>query len=267
MAFNPNLLTRVQIGNSSFGQQIAEVISSSLTVTTLPTQMWTYNAANDTAATVEAAGYFVYFADWLQTLAYNNGIFLRKGDLIYCVCSDANVWLQVTATGATITTQVAPASANSVATAAIQANAVGSGQLALNTLQYVKVPITAAQWNGMYAAPLVLIAAPGAGNLIVVEQAALVMTFVSAQYAAGGAVALQYDSTVHGAGTAASATIAAATVNGYAASSNIAVAGALASSGTATTVNKALYISNATGAFTTGDSTFNAHIWYRVVVA
>src|SRR6185503_6944489 len=120
-------------------------------------------------------------------------------------------------------------------------NTVTSTQLALNTIQYAAIPMTAAQWNGMYAAPFVLVAAPGANKLIFVKQAVLEMTFVSAQYANGGAVALQYDSTVHGAGVAASATMAAATVNGYAASTSNMLAGALASGPLSTTVNKGLY--------------------------
>jgi len=263
MAFNPALLFKMQ--PSTLFTQPATIPNVQAAKTAV--QFWTYQAGTDNAATVEAAGYFVYFADWLNTLEYNNGQFLQVGDTIYCVCNDANVWLQVTAIGSTITTQIQPVSANSVNTAAIQANAVGTGQLALNTIQYARVAMTAAQWNGMYAAPFQLIAAPGAGLRINVNEAVLKMTFVAAQYAAGGVVALQYDSTVHGAGTAASATIAAATINGYAASSNIGIAGALASSAITTTENKGLYISNATGAFTTGDGTWHIDIWYSIVTA
>jgi len=32
-----------------------------------------------------------------------------------------------------------------------------------------------------------------------------------------------------------------------------------------TTVNKGLYLSNITGAFTTGNSAMVAHIWYRII--
>lgn len=147
----------------------------------------------------------------------------------------------------------------------ISANAVDSGALALNTIQYVKVPMTAAQWNGMYGAPFIMIAAPGAGNMIVVRGAVLAMTFVSANFAVGGNVALQYDSTIQGAGPLASATVAAATVNAYGASSDVGVAGADTSGASSTKVNKGLYLSNDTAAFTTGDGTWNIHIWYEIV--
>lgn len=129
---------------------------------------------------------------------------------------------------------------------------------------YAKVAITAAQFNGMYAAPKLLVAAPGANRLYVVDKAVLAMTYGSAAYAAGGVVALQYDSTVHGAGVLASATVAAASFQATA-STSFAFAGALAAAPFSTTVNKALYLSNQTAAFTTGDSPFVAHIWYRAI--
>ena len=75
-----------------------------------------------------------------------------------------------------------------VTTGKIAANAVTSAKLALNTIQYAAIPVTAAQFKGAYAAPFILVAA-------------------------GGALGIQYDSTVHGAGIAASATLAAATIN------------------------------------------------------
>jgi hypothetical protein len=129
---------------------------------------------------------------------------------------------------------------------------------------YTKVAITAAEFNGMYAAPKLLLAAGGANTLIVVKQMALVMTFVSADYAAGGVVAAQYDSTVHGAGVLATATEAAADFFA-AASTTFRLTQSLAIAPFSTTVNKALYLSNQTQAFTTGDSTFEAHIWYSII--
>lgn len=147
----------------------------------------------------------------------------------------------------------------------LAANAVTSAKTAATLMQYAEVDMTAAQWNGMYGAPVQLVAAPGANKVIVVDKIVLNMTFVSAQYAAGGVVAAQYDSTVHGAGSPASATIAAATVNGYAASTGIMVDGAMASVLFTAMVNKGLYLSNQTGAFTTGDSTWKIQVWYRVV--
>ncbi len=143
-----------------------------------------------------------------------------------------------------------------------------SGYNVNNILQYASVAITAAEFNGMYAAPKLLIAAPGANTLILVERMELVMTFVAAAYAAGGIVAAQYDNTVHGGGVLATNSEAAADFQA-AASSTFAFSDI--SSNTvgvlpfSQTVNKELYLSNATGAFTTGDGTWVAKIHYRTI--
>jgi len=170
--------------------------------------------------------------------------------------------------GANIATGVAMSGDATIANTGaltIAAGAVTSAKTAATLIQYAEVDLTAAQWNGMYAAPVALVAAPGANKVIVVDKIVYNMTFVSAQYAAGGAVVAQYDSTVHGAGSPAAATVAAATVNGYAASTGIMVDGAMASVAFTAMVNKGLYLSNDTAAFTTGDSTWKVQVWYRIV--
>lgn len=140
--------------------------------------------------------------------------------------------------------------------------------LGVNVINFVSVPITAAQFNGMYAAPMLLLAAPGANKLILVDRMALVMTFGSADFASGGVVAAQYDSTVHGAGVLATNSEAAADFFA-AASTTFAFLGVSGNTVGAlpftTTVNKGLYLSNLTGAFTTGDSTFVAQVWYKII--
>lgn len=147
----------------------------------------------------------------------------------------------------------------------VGAGAITSSKLAANTIQYARVALTAAQFNGMYTAPVLLVAAGGANTMIIVRDIILEMTFVSAQYAAGGAVAGQYDSTVHGAGTLATATLAAATVNADAVSKGNKLSGALADASLTTVINKGVYLSNQTAAFTTGDSTWFAHVWFSTV--
>lgn len=146
----------------------------------------------------------------------------------------------------------------------IGANKVLSSMISPLVLKYVAVPITAAEFNGMYADPKQLVAAAGANTLIVLEQMQLAMTYNSAAYAAGGVAAVQYDSTVHGAGVIASTTKAAAVFQATASNTFTFNAGVV-DLPFATTVNKGLYLSNLTGAFTTGDSDMVAHIWYRVV--
>jgi hypothetical protein len=151
---------------------------------------------------------------------------------------------------------------------AIGASKVLSSMVSPLLLKYTTVAITAAQFNGMYAAPKLLLAAQGANTLIVLHRAALCMTFVSAAYQAGGVVGLQYDATVHGAGVAASGTEAAADFFAVASTSfqfNGVAGNTVAIAPFSTTVNKGLYLSCLTQDFTTGDSTFVMHLWYSVI--
>lgn len=244
--------------------------------------------SGDTQATIAGASYF-------DSVVYD----LQTSDIIYSfsVRDGTMVSLFVTVTGTVVTTtafaNVAPVGtaditnlavtgakianatitdgkmvANTLTNASIAANTILSANMSPLVQKYAAVSLSAAQWNGMYAAPVVLVAAPGASLLHIVDRVIMRMTFVAAQYAAGGAVILQYDSTANGAGVnAASATIAAATVNGIAATSYLGFTGATAVTATVNAVNKALYISNQTGAFTTGDGTWEFHVWYRTVAA
>ena len=151
-----------------------------------------------------------------------------------------------------------------VNTANIVNNAVTSAKLALTTIQYTSVAITAAQFNGMYATPKLLVAAGGANTLLVLDKVQLLMTYGAANFAAGGVAHVQYDSTANGAGVIASTTLSAATFQAAASTGFNFNAGVVAETFT-TCVNKGLYLSNVTAAFTTGDSTFVAHIWYKVI--
>lgn len=151
---------------------------------------------------------------------------------------------------------------------AIGANKVLSSMLSPLVEKYVAVPMTAANFKALYDTPLLMVAAGGANTLIVLKRAVVAMTYVSANYAAGGVVGFQYDSTVHGAGVAASNTEAAADF--FAAASTAfqfnGVAGnTVAISPFTTSVNKGLYLSNLTQDFTTGDSTFVVHLWYSII--
>lgn len=126
------------------------------------------------------------------------------------------------------------------------------------------VPLTAAQFNGMFATPVQLVAAPGANTMISVEKVVLQMTFGSADFAAGGVVVAQYGNTIHGAGTPASTTEAAADF--FAAANTVfQLGGATGVIPTANASNIGVFLSNATGAFTTGDSTFVVKVYYRLV--
>jgi hypothetical protein len=147
-----------------------------------------------------------------------------------------------------------------VAVAGLQLNASGT--------------ISAANFQGMYATPVQLIAAPSAGLGILVLSAYLELVFATAAPASGGAIIFQYGNTVHGAGvntiinggtTTIAATFATtATVNQWTTLENGANIGTTASS---TTTALGVFLSNATGAFTAngGTSSIRWAINYMIV--
>lgn len=127
------------------------------------------------------------------------------------------------------------------------------------------VSLTAAQVLGMYAAPVLLVPAPASTKIHILTAAYWDIHWNSAQYASGGVIAIQYDNTVHGGGTAASSTIAAATLNGVNAN-EVLLFSAPSTIVTSAAIGKGLYLSNATGAFTTGDSASVLNVYYRTIV-
>jgi hypothetical protein len=91
MSFNPKLLSKLQ--PSTLFTEPADI--PAITPQKFVPQFWMYNSGSDTIATVEASGYFYYFADWVNTLIYNDGQFFQVGDIVYCVCSNGSVQLTV----------------------------------------------------------------------------------------------------------------------------------------------------------------------------
>lgn len=132
----------------------------------------------------------------------------------------------------------------------------------------VNLTLNQADVLGMYAAPVQLVAAPGAGLVLNVIEASIYTNFQTAAFATGGVAVLQYDSTVHGAGTnALSATIPAAEITA-AASQVYNLGGAVGTALTGIT-NKGLYLSNQTAAFTAGNaaSTVVVTLVYNILTA
>jgi hypothetical protein len=143
--------------------------------------------------------------------------------------------------------------------------AVTSSKLDPTLIQTAQVTMSAAQFNGAYAAPLLLVAAPGANTMIVVDSIALVMTYGSAAFAAGGVVAAQYDSTAYGAGVIATTTESADDFFATASTVFKLNPGAVLAPFT-TCANKGLYLSNVTQAFTTGTgSAFIVKVRYHLI--
>ena len=298
MAFDLQAMSRA---SAALGMDVTINYSSGAGTPLGSCNIWAYNGltANDTQATIAGATYFNSFANNLQVGDLIWTMDNAQVGQFYAVTAvtypTGTVAASVTfsAFGAVAgvlgtanygATTVTYAKIQNVAASSLLGNPTGapasaseitlgnglsfSGttlQVSTTNLEYVRVAMTAAQWNGMYAAPFLLVAAPGANKLIVVEQVVEKMTFVSAAYAAGGVVGLQYDNTAHLAGDPATGTEAAADFFAGA-STSFMQSGSLSTGAAFTTsVNKGLYISNATGAFTTGDSTWIVDVWYRVV--
>lgn len=251
---------------------------------------------DDNLATITTAGYLTGDAIKADIEALNNGEFeWSDTDMVLINYAPANLcnWFKYDADNATFTANPAAGglsntlldgrifvgNSSNIATGvamsgdttisntgvvAIGANKVLSSMISPLVRKYVAVPISAAEFNGMYAAPKELVAAQGANTLIVVDKVQLAMTYNSVAFAAGGVAAVQYDSTANGAGVIATTTQAAADFQATA-STTFSFNAGVVDLPFATTVNKGLYLSNITGAFTTGNSTFVAHVWYSVV--
>lgn len=245
--------------------------------------VWVYNGSatgsNEALATISASGYFNAF---MVNVARGLGP-LGVNDLMYVVGNDASGFYTVTAITTNVTVSAfgavpvigtanidnlavtaAKLAADAVTTAKILDANVTSAKLAANLQHYVAVPITAAEFNGMYAAPKLLVAAGGANTLLVLDKVLLAMTYDSAAYAAGGVAHVQYDDTANGAGVIASTTLAAASFQDTASTVYTFNSGVVEYP-FATCVNQGLYLSNITGAFTTGDSDMVAHVWYKTI--
>ena len=266
MAFDINYIGRASSGANNEVQKI-----------------WVYNGSstgtNEAIATIAASGYFNNF---MVNVTGGYGP-LSINDLIYIIGNDGSQFYTVTAITTNVTVSAfstsglvgtaniddlavtaAKLGADAVTTAKILDANVTSAKLALTLQRYASVAISAAAFNGMYAAPVQLVAAGGANTLLVMDKVLLAMTYNSAAYAAGGVAAVQYDDTVNGAGVIASTTLAAASFQDTASTVYTFNSGVVEYP-FATCVNQGLFLSNITGAFTTGNSAMVAHVWYHTI--
>jgi len=216
-------------------------------------------------------GWFTYdattdaFVSWVANGGVSNT--LPSGDIL--VGNASNIATAVSMSGDVhiSNTGATTIQAGAVTGSKIANNAVDYAQLALDVAASATVTLSAAQIKALYDTPVQLVAAPGSGKLIIIDSILWDIAFVTTQYAAGGVIAAQYGNAAHGAGPAASGTLAAASLNGVAASgflSNGGIQGSLNVAASAS-LNTAVYLSNQTGDFTTGDSTATLYVRYRVV--
>ncbi len=127
------------------------------------------------------------------------------------------------------------------------------------------VSLTAANIIAMYAAPVAIVPAI-TGKAIIVDSMEFDITRTSTAFTGGGVVAVQYDSTANGAGTATTATIAATVVTGAAGRTITARIPVNQSDiASASIVGIGLYISNQTAAFAAGTGTATVKVKYHLV--
>ncbi len=205
-----------------------------------------YFSPTDTIATISASNYFN------GTLPNSVLWSVQVGDMIFVEGEDYNQILEIT----TVTLPVAGSSGT------INTSVWGNNSLIQSV---TTTTLTNAQLLGMYATPVLLIPAQGAGTMILLDKMVVDYHYLTASTASGGAIQAQYGATVDGAGPAASASIAAATLNGFAGNAIMTVGSVAVSQLDAAVENVGIYLSNATGAFTTGAGSAIVYSYYRVI--
>lgn len=207
-------------------------------------EQYSYASSTDSIATISGSA---YFNDIAEVLAIGDQILLNGSDGVDTV--------NVSAVSPNVTVAADPD---------VPPGSITSASMAASLLKYTTATMSAAEFNGAYASPHLILAAQGGNTLIVPEQVRLVMTYGTVAFANGGVAHLQWGNTANGAGVIATTTQAAASFQATASTTFTLNAGVVLAP-FATTVNQGLYFSNITGAFDTGDSDFVVHLWYRTI--
>jgi hypothetical protein len=128
---------------------------------------------------------------------------------------------------------------------------------------YLRVPVTSAQLLAMFTTPVSVLAAPAAGQAIVVQQIAFEMIATATAYTSGGTVNFVYHG---GSVTPVTGTVAAAIVTATGPTTVVITLGPnIVSTGNAVTNAVGIDITNATGAFLTGTGTAVVHLFYSIL--
>lgn len=145
----------------------------------------------------------------------------------------------------------------------IDANSVQIGQLALNTIQFVDVTLTAAQILALNTTPITLVAAPGSGLVTLVDSVFARLVYNSTTYScnASGA-ALKY---TDGSGAAVGISLTQAFIQSSSGTNYLHVRGG--ATALVPVANAVIVIQAASSDPTTGNSLINIRTYYRVVSA
>ncbi len=134
-----------------------------------------------------------------------------------------------------------------------------------NEIAYKTVALSAAEIFTLYSAGKEIIPAIP-GKIIVLDSFVFDLTGTATQFTSGGVVALQYGSTVHGAGTLLHATIAATVVTGATARVlTVRTPADLSAVATASITGLPVYIGAQTADFATGTGTASVRVSYHLV--
>ena len=126
-------------------------------------------------------------------------------------------------------------------------------------LQTVSVTLTSADINGMYATPYTLIPAPGAGKINNIDSVLYYFDYGTTQYTSGGDISIIEETS----GTNLVASFDKTFITGT--TNSIVKRNATETTSTSLVENKATQITNATGAFASGDGTLKVIINYYTV--
>ncbi len=150
--------------------------------------------------------------------------------------------------------------------AAYAANSVGKGQMALDTIQYADVTVLTAAVKTMFTTPVVLVAAPGAGLVILVQELWVTYVYGAATYACNAAGAsLFYKAAATGQAVGITVTQAFIQLSSWTNFATVKCAATLVTDATANLANQAIAIKASTTDPTTGDGTLKFRTYYRVV--
>jgi predicted RecA/RadA family phage recombinase len=128
--------------------------------------------------------------------------------------------------------------------------------------QTATATLTAANIIAMNGAPVSVLAAPGAGKAIVVNNVLFEITTTSTAFTGGGVVTFNYTG---GSVPVHAGSVPAATVTAGAGTTNTLLGPAVAANGTVVPANTGVSVTNGTAAFAAGTGTAKVFIQYRIV--
>lgn len=149
----------------------------------------------------------------------------------------------------------------------ISASSVSGLITQVGNVTTVSVTLNPTQMAAAYATPVQLVAAPGAGKVIIVQEASVYTASTgNTAYATGTAPIIQYGTTVHGGGTnAVGSGLVAGDITAASSQVRCLVGSVAALTGVS---NTGIYFSNATGAYTAGTGTnVTFNLTYQTITA